>query len=52
MPSGDEIQVTVTFSETVEVTGTPELRLELGEGQRTATYEGGRERRRWCSATQ
>ena len=37
----DEIQVTVTFSETVEVTGTPELRLELGEGQRTATYEGG-----------
>ncbi len=37
----DEIQVTVTFSETVEVTGTPELRLELGGGQRTATYEGG-----------
>ena len=37
----DEIQVTVTFSETVAVTGTPELRLELGGGQRTATYEGG-----------
>ena len=37
----DEIQVTVTFSETVEVTGTPELKLELGGGQRTATYEGG-----------
>ena len=37
----DEIQVTVTFSETVEVTGTPELRLELGGGQRTATYQGG-----------
>ena len=37
----DEIQVTVTFSETVAVTGMPELRLELGGGQRTATYEGG-----------
>ena len=37
----DEIQVTVTFSETVAVTGTPELTLELGGGQRTATYEGG-----------
>ena len=39
--SGDEIQVTVTFSETVEVTGTPQLRLELGGGSRTATYGGG-----------
>ena len=39
--SGDEIQVTVTFSETVEVTGTPQLTLELGGGQRTGTYEGG-----------
>ena len=37
----DEIQVTVTFSETVAVTGMPELRLELGGGQRTGTYEGG-----------
>ena len=37
----DEIQVTVTFSETVAATGMPELRLELGGGQRTATYEGG-----------
>ena len=37
----DEIQVTVTFSETVEVTGTPQLRLEFGGGTRTATYEGG-----------
>ena len=37
----DEIQVTVTFSETVEVTGTPQLRLELGGGDRTADYEGG-----------
>ena len=35
------IQVTVTFSETVEVTGTPRLTLELGGGSRTATYEGG-----------
>ena len=37
----DDIQVTVTFSETVEVTGTPRLSLELGGGSRTATYEGG-----------
>ena len=35
----DDIQVTVTFSETVEVTGTPRLSLELGGGSRTATYE-------------
>ena len=33
--------MTVTFSETVEVTGTPQLSLELGGGSRTATYEGG-----------
>ena len=39
--AGDEIRVTVTFSETVFVTGTPQLRLELGGGQRTGTYEGG-----------
>ena len=39
--AGDEIRVTVTFSETVEVTGMPQLRLELGGGQRTATFEGG-----------
>ena len=37
----DEIEVTVTFSETVKVTGTPSLRLELGGGRRTATYRGG-----------
>ena len=37
----DEIQATVTFSETVEVTGTPQLTLELGGGRRTATYGGG-----------
>ena len=37
----DDIQVTVTFSETVEVTGTPRLSLELGGGSRTATYGGG-----------
>ena len=37
----DDIQVTVTFSETVEVTGTPRLRLELGGGRRTAAYGGG-----------
>ena len=37
----DEIRVTVTFSETVEVAGTPQLSLELGGGRRTATYGGG-----------
>ena len=37
----DEIRVTVTFSEMVEVTGTPQLSLELGEGRPTADYEGG-----------
>ena len=39
--AGDEIQVTVTFSETVEVTGSPRLQIELGEGSRTADYQGG-----------
>ena len=37
----DEIQVTVTFSETVEVEGTPRLQLELGGGVRTAAYRVG-----------
>ena len=39
--AGDEIEVTVTFNETVVVTGTPQLRLELGGGRRTADYGGG-----------
>ena len=39
--AGDEIQVTVTFSETVEVTGRPRVSLELGGGSRTVAYEGG-----------
>ena len=39
--AGDEIQVTVTFSETVEVTGSPRLQIELGGGSRTADYQGG-----------
>ena len=37
----DEIRVTVTFNETVEVEGTPQLTLELGGGTRSAAYEGG-----------
>ena len=37
----DDIQVTVTFSETLEVTGTPQLQIELGGGSRTADYQGG-----------
>ena len=39
--AGDSIQVTVTFSETVEVAERPRLQLELGGGVRTATYGGG-----------
>ena len=39
--AGEEIRVTVTFSETVEVTGTPRLTIELGSGRRTANYQGG-----------
>ena len=38
---GEEIRVTVAFSETVEVEGTPQLQLELGGTLRTATYRGG-----------
>ena len=34
----DVIEVTVTFSETVEVTGTPQLRLRVGSSNRTAAY--------------
>ena len=36
--AGDEIEVTVTFSETVEVEGTPRLRLRVGSRTRTADY--------------
>ena len=39
--AGEEIRVTVTFSETVEVTGTPRLTIELRSGRRTANYQGG-----------
>ncbi len=39
--AGDDIRVTLTFSGTVEVTGTPQLSLELGGGLRTAAYESG-----------
>ena len=37
----DKIEVTVTFSETVEVEGTPRLRLRVGSRTRTAGYESG-----------
>ena len=37
----DEIEVRVTFSETVEVEGTPRLRLRVGSRTRTAGYESG-----------
>ena len=39
--AGDEIEVTVTFSETVEVEGAPQLRLRVGTRTRTAGYLGG-----------
>ena len=39
--AGQEIAVTVTFSETVVVTGTPGLRLNVGGVNRTAHYRGG-----------
>ena len=38
---GEDIRVTVTLSGTVEVTGSPQLSLELGGGLRTAAYESG-----------
>ena len=37
--AGDEIQVTVTFSKTVTVTGSPQLTLNVGGEDRTAGYE-------------
>jgi len=39
--AGEEIEVTVTFDETVEVTGTPQLRLKVGTRNRTACYVSG-----------
>ena len=39
--AGEEIEVTVAFSETVEVTGTPQLRLRVGSRNRTAGYDSG-----------
>ena len=39
--AGKEIAVTVTFSETVVVTGAPRLTLNVGGVNRTANYRGG-----------
>ena len=36
---GDDVQVTVTFSDSVTVTGSPELELAIGSNNRTAGYE-------------
>ena len=36
---GDSIEVTVTFSEDVSVTGSPQLELAIGSSNRTAEYE-------------
>ena len=38
---GDAIEVTVTFSEVVNVTGTPQLGLRVGRLTRSASYAGG-----------
>ena len=39
--TGDLIEVTVNFGETVEVSGTPRLALQIGTEERHATYTGG-----------
>ena len=39
--AGDVASVTATFSETVTVTGTPQLTLVVGSTDRTATYHSG-----------
>ena len=39
--AGDEIEVTAGFSETVEVEGTPQLRLRVGSKTRMADYNSG-----------
>ena len=37
----DKIQATVTFSESVKVTGTPQLTLKIDSGDKTANYTSG-----------
>ena len=39
--AGDDIQVDVTFSAAVKVTGTPQLRLTIGSSDKAAKYTGG-----------
>ncbi|MFL2739431.1 MAG: Ig-like domain-containing protein [bacterium] len=39
--AGDNVSVTVTFSEDVPVTGSPQLTLAIGSDSRTATYASG-----------
>lgn len=39
--AADVVQVSVTFTEAVQVTGTPQILLETGSVDRTATYESG-----------
>ena len=41
MNAGDNVSVTVTFSEVVNKTGTPQLTLAVGTDNRTATYASG-----------
>ena len=39
--AGEEIRVNITFSETINVTGTPQLTLNIGSATRTARLVGG-----------
>ena len=36
---GDDVEITVTFSENVTVTGSPQLELAIGSNNRTAEYD-------------
>ena len=38
--TGDKIEVTVTFSEAVTVTGTPRITLDIGGTEQTVDYSG------------
>ncbi len=39
--TGDKIQATVTFTESMKVTGTPQLALQIGSATKTAGYASG-----------
>ena len=39
--AGEKVQATVTFDENVNVTGTPQLTLKIGDSEKTASYTSG-----------